>query len=413
MAARSQSSLDAEAAFRGRLAELGAELLEPGWLSKKKPHHVRCASGHDCYPLPANVNRGAGICRACAHCDPVTAEAAFRTRIAELGGVVLGEYQDNRTGVHVRCPGGHDCHPQPGKVRERGISCRTCSGRPDGATAEAAFRAKLADLGATLLETEWLGAKAGHRAVCRAGHVCMPIPVSVKRGEGICRACAGLDPAVAEAAFRARVAALGGMILGEYASAHGKVHVRCAAGHDCYPTPHGVSRGRIGCPTCAGIDPAACETSFRARLAELGATPLYEEWLGSGQPHRVRCSAGHDCRPRPGDVLQGSGICRICRGALWDVFYVAVSAEAVKFGITSGDPRPRLRAHARAGFTEVVRLAAGLPGSIAPDAERAVRAALALAGEKAVQGREYFDISCLAIVLDVADPWLPGQEVAA
>jgi hypothetical protein len=90
-----------------------------------------------------------------------------------------------------------------------------------------------------------------------------------------------------------------------------------------------------------------------------------------------------------------------------------VSAEAVKFGITSGDPRPRLRAHARAGFTEVVRLAAGLPGSIAPDAERAVRAALALAGEKAVQGREYFDISCLAIVLDVADPWLPGQEVAA
>lgn len=225
----------------------------------------------------------------------------------------------------------------------------------------------------------------------------------------MCWTCVGHDPVTAAAAFRAKVTALGGTILGEYGNAHAKVHVRCAAGHDCYPIPHSVRKGSGICLECAGMDSPACEAKFRARLAELGATPLYGKWLGSSRPHRVRCSAGHDCRPRPGDVLQGCGICRVCRGGVWDAFYVVTSVEAVKFGVTSGDPRPRLRAHARAGFTEVVRLTTGLPGPIAPDAEQAVRAALALASEKAIRGREYFNISCLALILDVADSWLSNR----
>lgn len=413
---RDAVSFAAEATFRARLAELGATLLEPDWLTKKKPHHVRCANGHDCYPLPANVNGGAGICRACVHSDPVAAEAAFRARIASLGGVVLGKYRDSRTAVHVRCPEGHDCYPQPNKIGKRGISCRTCSGRPDGMMAEAAFRARLAELGVTLLEPGWLGARAKHRAICAASHDCLPIPASLKRGEGACRVCAARDPVTAEAAFRAKVAELGGVVLGEYGGAHAKVHVRCAAGHDCYPRPNGVQRGQGVCLTCAGMDSSACEEKFRARLAELGATPLYGKWLGSGRPHLVRCSAGHDCRPRPGDVLQGSGICHVCRGGVWDAFYVTASDVAVKFGITSGDPRPRLRAHARDGLTKVVRLTAALPDGVALSAERRVRAALALAGEKPVRGREYFDVSCLALILDVADSWLAdaaGPSIAA
>jgi hypothetical protein len=43
-----------------------------------------------------------------------------------------------------------------------------------------------------------------------AGHDCMPIPASVKRGEGVCSICVGHDPGVAEAAFRAKVAELVG-----------------------------------------------------------------------------------------------------------------------------------------------------------------------------------------------------------
>jgi hypothetical protein len=101
-------------------------------------------------------------------------------------------------------------------------------------------------------------------------------------------------------------------------------------------------------------------------------------------------------------------------GKSWDVFYVVSDGRVVKFGITTGDPRRRLREHAAQGYTHIVRLAPGLPGTVAPDAESAIRSALALAGEKPVKGREYFDASCLALVLDVAESWLSsgGGEAA-
>lgn len=96
----------------------------------------------------------------------------------------------------------------------------------------------------------------------------------------------------------------------------------------------------------------------------------------------------------------------------WNAFYVVTSVAAVKFGVTSGDGRHRLRTHSLAGFSDVIRLETGLADLVAPDTETAVRLALADAGEKPVRGREYFDISCLALVLDVADSWLAVQPDA-
>jgi hypothetical protein len=54
------------------------------------------------------------------------------------------------------------------------------------------------------------------------------------------------------------------------------------------------------------------ERHFLDRLKALGATPLYEKWMGNQRPHPVRCAAGHECRPRPTGVQQGQGICVIC-----------------------------------------------------------------------------------------------------
>ncbi|MEV5131047.1 hypothetical protein AB0K87_11140 [Streptomyces sp. NPDC053705] len=91
----------------------------------------------------------------------------------------------------------------------------------------------------------------------------------------------------------------------------------------------------------------------------------------------------------------------------------------VKFGITSGDPRPRLREHARDGFTRVVRLLVDLPDDVARPMECDVIATLRLAREKPVRGREYFDSRVLATVLDIVDhypipkPTVPSQVTAA
>ena len=338
------------AAFRARLAELGATLLEPEWLGAIQNHHVRCAAGHDCQVRPHDVQRGQGGCRVCAGNDPMTAWAAFRARLDELG--------------------------------------------------------------AQLLEPEWLGANRRHHVRCAEGHDRWARPHDVQQGEGICRVCTGRDPAAAEAGFRSRLAKLGAIPLyTEWRGADRKHRVRCAAGHDCWPAPGHVQQGKGICLVCVRHDPATAEANFRARLAELGATPRYTEWLGSDRPHRVRCPAGHDCQVRPASVGQGRGVCLTCAGKTWDVFYVVAHASEprVKFGITSGDPRDRLSTHRRAGYISVFHLVTSLPGTVALDTETAVKSALTLAGEEPVHGREYFDISCLPLIIDVASGWLAGQ----
>jgi hypothetical protein len=400
------------AIFRARLAVLGATLLEPEWLGAQRKHRAICAGGHECYARPSNVAAGQGICAICAGQSPAVAEAAFRERLTELGATLiertwLGAMKKH----HVICRGGHDVYTKPNWIQQGRGLCRRCAGL-DPRDAEAAFRARLAELGVELLEP-YINSQVGHRARCAAGHDCRPRPTGLQRGEGPCVTCAGKDWRVAETAFLARLKEQGAIPLYEKWLGGGKRHrIRCAAGHECAPRPSDVGQGGNLCKTCSGKDPVASEARFLARLKELGATPLYEEWTTSADPHRVRCALGHECYPRPSGVLLGLGVCRFCAGAEWDAFYVTASSEAVKFGVTSGDPRPRLRVHAARGYTEVIRLATGLPGTIAPDAERAVLAALATAGEKPIEGREYFERSCLALILDVADSWLTSPAKA-
>jgi hypothetical protein len=104
-------------------------------------------------------------------------------------------------------------------------------------------------------------------------------------------------------------------------------------------------------------------------------------------------------------VLGGEGACRLCKGKIWDVFYV-VSDEAqnnIKFGITSGDPRPRLRNHARQGYKVVVKLLTGLPVGAAWKLERSIILHLRQAGEMPERGREYFPARALPLILDIID----------
>jgi hypothetical protein len=229
----------------------------------------------------------------------------------------------------------------------------------------------------------------------------------------MCPVCAGKDPAACEARFLARLTELGATLAYQSWRGAGKPHEAvCAAGHPCKPRPTDALRGHGICPVCAGKDSATAEAAFRARLAALGAI-LMEPYHGVDWPHAVRCPEGHPCKPRPTAVLSGHGVCTICaHNGEWNAFYVVASSVIVKFGITSDDPRPRLRAHARSGLTEVLRLWTGLPGREARDTENALRGALELAGEKPVQGREWFDVSCLALIIDIADSWLGDARTA-
>jgi hypothetical protein len=103
-------------------------------------------------------------------------------------------------------------------------------------------------------------------------------------------------------------------------------------------------------------------------------------------------------------VRDGSGVCATCAGKEWDTFYVvADDLDMVKFGITNGDPRRRLRVHQRDGLDQVVRLFSGLPDGVARALENNIRAALRDAREEPVRGREYFSSRALPLILDLVD----------
>lgn len=282
--------------------------------------------------------------------------------------------------------------------------CRTCAGN-DPRQAEAKFRAHLVELGATLLEPNWLGNMAPHRVRCAAGHDCTPRPGNVGQGEGVCRTCAGKDPKVAEAAFRAKLTEVGATLLEPtWLGANRSHRVRCVVGHESTPRPAYVRDGGGICRTCSGMDPRLAQAAFRSRLAELGATLLEPTWRGANTPHQVRCAAGHHCTPRPASLRDGGGVCPTCAGREWDVLYVVTDdLEVVKFGITFGDPRRRLRVHQRDGLDQVIRLFTGLPDGVARPLEDNIKAALRDAREEPVRGREYFPLRALPLILDLVD----------
>lgn len=404
---RSALSLKAEVAFRARVEELGGEVLYEAWLGSDKKHRVRCIEGHEGTPRPTDVQKGRGICRTCGGNDPKAAEAAFRARLADVGATLIEPKWRGAIARHeARCSAGHTCYPIPHMLRRNRV-CTKCP-QPVSVTASEKFRKRVEELGGEVLDTEWRGNRQKYAVRCSVGHLGQIWPIGLHQGRGMCSTCTGQNPQAAWEKFRSVVERMGGTVVETTWKGGAQPHsCLCPEGHKCRPRPEQLRKGIGMCLTCAGMDPRVAEMAFRARVKELGGEVLEPKWLGSGTPHRARCSAGHECKPTPGYVHQGGGICRRCAGKEWDVFYVVVDEinHIVKFGITSGDPRIRLGVHARNGFDSVVRLIEGLPGDLAPRLERAVRAALRDAREAPVRGREYFPAHVLGLVLDVVDGW--------
>jgi hypothetical protein len=103
-----------------------------------------------------------------------------------------------------------------------------------------------------------------------------------------------------------------------------------------------------------------------------------------------------------------------CAGRSHDVFYVLQheTEPIVKFGISSREGRRRLYDHRADGFPTVHLLTDDLAGDVAAETEKAVLATLALVNAKPLRGREYFDVSYLALILDVATGWLGLTDAA-
>ena len=97
-------------------------------------------------------------------------------------------------------------------------------------------------------------------------------------------------------------------------------------------------------------------------------------------------------------------MCHLCPSEPWNRFYVVANRDArtIKIGATANRFWLRLADHRRNGYTEIIRKLATPSARII---ETAVLDALRVAEILPVQGKEYFDLSALPVILDVADGW--------
>lgn len=276
---------------------------------------------------------------------------------------------------------------------------------PTKQSAEERFRARVAELGGRVVGS-YRNTKTPVNLVCAAGHECAPRPGNVLTGKGICGTCSGRDGSLAKAAFLARVTELGATALGPYAGANAPVSVQCGEGHVNDVYPGNVRKGHHVCQRCAARNDAAA-VDFRNRVEALGGR-LVGSYVSSGVPVEAVCVNGHTCHPRPNSVQQGGGLCGQCRGAIWDSFYLVQDPGTgyLKFGITSGDARPRLADHARDGYTSVLLVREGLPDGVARTVEKSCMSTAKAHGFAPVRGLEYFEGAAMVVLFPVLDRML-------
>jgi hypothetical protein len=295
--------------------------------------------------------------------------AAFKSAVEAHGSIVLETEWLGSDKLHrVRCAEGHVSELRPNDVQQ-GVStfCTTwpCF-KNDPIAVKAAFYAAIEEPGGTVVG-EYVNSKTLVRVRCPEGHDWDARPGVVAAGHG-CPECAGNSQAATKKAFFAIIEAAGGTVIGEYETSKTPVLVRCVNGHERPRNPGHAVRG-ADCSACIGLDSLLAEENFRAALANAGATPLYEKWMGSIQPHKIRCSKGHIASPSPNNVQQGGGVCAECAGYTWDVIYMVGGPRGVQFGKSSNGGDMRLRTHRRAGYPVILRLWIDLPDGVATAVE--------------------------------------------
>jgi hypothetical protein len=250
------------------------------------------------------------MCKTCVGNDPAVAAANFHQRITELGGIVIGKYTNANTPVECLCPEGHQCTPQPRSIQQGNGMCKTCAGN-DPAVAAANFHQRITELGGIVIG-KYTNKNTPVECLCPEGHPCTPWPSSIQQGQGMCKTCAERDPAVAAANFHQRITELGGQVIGKYTNTNTPVECLCPEGHPCTPRPGDIQQGNGMCKTCAGRDPAVAAANFHQRITELGGI-IIGKYTNANTPVECLCPEGHQCTPRPGNIQQGNGMCKTCK----------------------------------------------------------------------------------------------------
>jgi len=220
-------------------------------------------------------------------------------------------YKNNKTKVIIVCAKHGDFEQTSDHHVNGRQRCKICAGN-DSKTAEENFRKRIQELGGAVIG-EYRGNNTPVDCICSEGHPCRPLPSNIRKRQGMCKICAGKDPKTAEENFRKRIGEeLGGVVIGEYRGNNTPVECICPKGHPCRPRPGDIQKGCGMCKICAGNDSKTAEENFRKRIEEELGGVVIGEYRGKNTPVDCICPKGHPCRPLPSNIQQGCGMCNQC-----------------------------------------------------------------------------------------------------
>lgn len=204
----------------------------------------------------------------------------------------------------------------------------------------------------------------------------------------------------------------------KWLGAQARHRVRCVRSHEGLTVrPNNLQSGAqtVLCRECQKVE---LLIEFSEAVASYASQCLETEWLGTDTPHRVHCNrCDRVVSPRPNSVKSGSDPCKYCAKPApdKDVFYVVTDREfrEVKLGITHGDARRRLVAHAsERGMVFTALLIEDMPEGAAEELERSVLAALKDAGHLPTRGREQFHSSVMPTIREAVKSFLDASDLS-
>ena len=136
------------------------------------------------------------------------------------------------------------------------------------------------------------------KCICKKGHICNPIPGNIQQDKGMCKICAGQDSETAKNNFINSIEEkLRGKVVGEYKGNYTPVDCICQEGHKCNPRPSDIQQDKGMCRICAGNDPETSKNNFINTIEEKFKGKVVGEYKGCDIQVKCICKEGHKCNP--------------------------------------------------------------------------------------------------------------------
>jgi hypothetical protein len=242
-----QCSIESERKFRENITLMGGIVIGI-YEGNKIPVHCICSNGHECLPTPNNIGSGRGMCLKCVDRCPIESEKNFRKSISLQGGEVIGKYRNVHTAVECLCVKKHKCYPQPASIQQGRGMCLKCVNHCP-IECERRFIESITWMGGVVVG-KYKYSNVPVDCICVNNHECSPQPASIQQGHGMCLKCVNHCPVQSEENFLKAIAEMKGTVVGKYRYSDIPVECICSKGHKCQPRPAGIQQGQGMCSKC-------------------------------------------------------------------------------------------------------------------------------------------------------------------